>query len=132
MNVSPAVTSRAPIQSTRLQRMGRCPLRVKVMADALVFQGIRHIRVDRDHRTNAAQRTHSRQEPEDRAPCLTIVLSVSIIRSPRRANTYGVSCVSTPPTALPIAAPIGAPAANVAKAMDRMGDGGKVCANMPS
>ena len=46
--------------------------------------------------------------------------------------TYAVSCVRTPPTALPIAAPTGAPAAKVANAMERMGDGGNVCARIPS
>lgn len=49
-----------------------------------------------------------------------------------RANTDAVSCVRTPPIVLPIAAPTGAPAANVANAIDRVRDGGKVCARMPS
>lgn len=46
--------------------------------------------------------------------------------------THSVSWVNTPPMALPMAAPTGAPAAKVANAMERVLLGGKACARMPS
>lgn len=46
--------------------------------------------------------------------------------------SYSVVWVSAPPTALPNAPPIGAPEANVANAIERIVEGGKVWAKMPS
>lgn len=50
----------------------------------------------------------------------------------KQQKTHSVSCVSTPPIALPIAAPTGAPAAKVANATERVLLGGNECARMPS
>lgn len=46
--------------------------------------------------------------------------------------TDSVSCVNTEPNVFPIAAPRGAPAANVENAMARIRDGGNECARIPS
>ena len=43
-----------------------------------------------------------------------------------------VNSVKRPPMVSPMAAPTGAPAEKVANAMERMGDGGKACAGIPS
>ena len=47
-------------------------------------------------------------------------------------NPYAVYSTSTPPTAVPKIAPTGAPAAKVAKAIERAREGGKECARMPN
>lgn len=49
-----------------------------------------------------------------------------------RDKTHLVYCVNMAPNVFPIAAPRGAPAANVANAMDRIFDGGNECARIPS
>lgn len=49
-----------------------------------------------------------------------------------REKAYAVNSVKIPPMVSPIAAPTGAPAEKVAKAMERVCEGGKVCARIPS
>jgi len=46
--------------------------------------------------------------------------------------TYEDICVRIPPMIMPNAPPTGAPAANVAKAIERILDGGNACAKIPS
>jgi hypothetical protein len=46
--------------------------------------------------------------------------------------THEDSCVRTPPMIIPNAPPTGAPAANVAKAIERILEGGNACARIPS
>lgn len=46
-------------------------------------------------------------------------------------QVFLVNCTIIPPIAVPMAPPIGAPAANVANAMVRAREGGKACARIP-
>jgi hypothetical protein len=50
----------------------------------------------------------------------------------RERVQYFVTWVRTPPMVIPNAAPTGAPAEKAEKAMERIRDGGKACARMPS
>lgn len=49
-----------------------------------------------------------------------------------KKSTNLVNSVKMPPTAVPNTAPTGAPAENVAKASDRLREGGNACAKIPS
>ena len=65
MNVSPAVTSMAPTQSTRLYRsVSEVTLGPVHEGRLLIWKLVGHVAVDGDHRADAAQEAQPRQKPE--------------------------------------------------------------------
>ena len=70
----------------------------------------------------------------DRQVCLN-ARSATVLVGSRKSTlekAHFVYSVRTPPMVSPRAAPTGAPAEKVANAMDRICEGGKVCARIPS
>jgi len=65
-------------------------------------------------------------------PCGGIKKNYGYLGGKKKKKTHLVNSVKTPPTAVPKTAPTGAPAEKVANASDRLREGGKACANIPS
>lgn len=134
MRIRPEVPRNAPSQSTRLVHVTVSTPEAKMSRCGHTGHRVGTVRLYRS-KTPLRRNTGQPFQRGTRRRTATPFWQYSVI-SRHLAQvvvaSYSVVWVSAPPTALPNAPPIGAPEANVANAIERIVEGGKVWAKMPS